>query len=65
MTINKPLEGMRMDEIWVLSWRYGDGSGSGVLRAYADEDRAKEDMDLLDDCKEYELTCLPIYKSAD
>jgi hypothetical protein len=54
-----------MDEVWVLSWRYGDGSASGVLRAYADEDRAREDMDLLDDCKEYELTCLPIYKSAD
>ena len=54
-----------MEEVYVIFWRYSDGSSGGVLRAYADRDRANEDMDLLnDDCsgKVYELTEVSVYK---
>lgn len=53
-----------MDEIWVISWRYSDGSASGVLRAYDSEERAQYDMDILREdlsMKNYELDCLPVY----
>jgi hypothetical protein len=34
-------------EIFVLIWKYYDGSDSGVIRAYADEERAKADLEML------------------
>ncbi len=54
-----------LDEVWVLAWRYSDGSSSGVLRAYASEERANLDMDLLRDengMKNYEIKCVPVYR---
>lgn len=52
--------------VWVLSWRYSDGSASGVLRAYVTEERAQHDMDLLSadtsTSKDYELEYIPIYR---
>jgi len=51
-------------EIHVIWWRYLDGSASGVLRAYADKERAEEDLLLLeyDECgREYIITTVPIY----
>ena len=34
--------------IYVITWRYSDGSGSGVVRAYEQKDEAEEDMKFLD-----------------
>ena len=53
-----------MDEVWVLSYRYRDGNGSGVLRAYASQSRGEQDMDLLrkEGDKEYELNQIPVYQ---
>jgi len=53
-----------MEEVHVIWWRYGDGSGAGVLRAYADQQRADEDMDLLEnsDCsRQYKIETVPVY----
>ena len=36
-----------MKTAYVLWWRYSDGSGSGVERAYTDETRAQQDFELL------------------
>jgi len=46
--------------IWVLWWKYYDGSGVGIERAYGDEVRAKEDRELVgeQDSKEWFLTKL-------
>jgi hypothetical protein len=52
-----------LNEVWVLSWRYSDGSSSGVLRVYVDGDRARMDLELLEaECtsKNYELERLPL-----
>jgi hypothetical protein len=38
-----------MKEIFVIIWKYYDRSDSGVIRAYADESRAKADLEML--CK--------------
>jgi hypothetical protein len=35
-----------MKEIFVIIWKYYDGSDSGVIRAYADEERAKADLEM-------------------
>jgi hypothetical protein len=53
-----------LNQVWVLSWRYGDGSGSGVLRVYLTEDRARLDLELIESegtGKSYELELLPVY----
>jgi len=46
--------------IWVLWWKYYDGSVAGVERAYRDEKRATEDHELIgeDTSKEWFLTKL-------
>lgn len=33
--------------VWMLWWRYSDGSGSGVYRVYLTEARARQDFDLI------------------
>lgn len=33
--------------VWVLWWKYDDGSGQGIARAYGDEKRAKDDLALV------------------
>lgn len=33
--------------VWVLWWKYSDGSGMGVERVYSSESRAKADLALL------------------
>ncbi len=51
-------------KVWVLSWRYSDGSASGILRAYFDKGRALEDLALMDGDalnKKYELIEAPVY----
>lgn len=51
-------------DVHVIWWRYSDGSGAGVLRAYADEQRANEDMDLLNfggGGREYKIEMVPVY----
>jgi hypothetical protein len=57
-----------MKQVHVLSWRFKDGSGSGVLRTYADTDRAharaQEDLDLLewaDPTRKYKLEDILVY----
>jgi hypothetical protein len=52
-----------MQEIWVIWWRYNDGSAAGVLRAYANEQRANEDLDLLNIGydKDYKIEKVPVY----
>lgn len=43
------MEEAKQEQIWVLWWKYGDGSNQGIERTYADETRAREDLELLDD----------------
>ena len=53
-----------MEEVHVIWWRYSDGSSAGVLRAYADRQRADEDMDLLESSesmKSYSIETVPVY----
>lgn len=38
---------MRAVTVWVLWWRYSDGSGAGVYRVYLTEVRARQDFDLI------------------
>ncbi len=50
--------------VHVLWYRYFDGSGAAVVRAYLDPQRAKEDLDLLasvEDGKEFALVAVPLY----
>ena len=59
-----------MDDVYVLWWQYHDKSGAGVMRAYADRQRAYEDLDLIEDTgdKKYFIESLPVYynwKKAD
>ena len=35
-------------KIWVITWRYTDGSGSGCIRVFENKDTAQRDMDLLE-----------------
>ena len=52
---------------YVLWYHYSDGSSSGVLRVYLDEQRASEDLDLfslVEDNKEYEIAEVPVYGDA-
>lgn len=49
--------------VHVIWWRYSDGSSAGVFRAYADKQRAEEDMELIEHSipsKDYELVTLPL-----
>ena len=55
-----------MTEVWVLWWKYSDGSGAGVSRAYADKARANQDLELLtegSDPKQYYLEHVAVYCS--
>lgn len=36
-----------MLKIYVITWRYGDGSGSGALRVFTNKDRAEADLRML------------------
>ncbi len=52
---------------YVLWYRYSDGSGAGVLKAYLDEQRASEDYNLLssvDDSKKYDIAEVSLYGDA-
>jgi hypothetical protein len=40
-----PIEPIK--EIFVVIWKYYDGSDAGVIRAYANEERAKADLAML------------------
>ena len=53
------------DTCFVLSWRYRDGSGCGVHRAYLDADRATDDLALVkEDCtREWAVNETPIWLS--
>lgn len=35
--------------IYVITWRYSDNSGYGLVRAYCDEEKAREDLKLLEE----------------
>lgn len=56
-------------KVWIISWRYSDGSGSGVLRtAYKSELIATNVMDALHSestMKLYELHELPVLEPED
>lgn len=50
--------------VYVLWYKYRDGSGQEVVRAYGDPQRAKEDFDLIsifDSNKEWNLTKVPFF----
>jgi hypothetical protein len=34
-------------DVWAITWRYYDGSGSGVVRVHADEALAERDLKML------------------
>ena len=48
------------DGVYVLWWKYSDGSGAGVVRAYQSSDKAEEDLKILkdhgDNVKEFSVT---------
>ncbi len=51
--------------IWVLYWEYSDHSAAGVLRAYKDEKRANEDLELLnksESCKTWKIVALSVWE---
>lgn len=53
-----------METVYVIWWRYSDNSGAGVVRAYADRQRAEEDMEAFthgENGRVYEIVDLPIY----
>ncbi len=60
-------EDRSMGQMWVLWWRYSDGSGQGLERAYCNEDRAKQDLELAagDSIKEWKLDAVNIYGPVD
>lgn len=38
---------MTFVDVWVITWRYYDGSGSGVVRVHESEEMGKRDMEML------------------
>ena len=53
-----------MGYVWVLWWKHRDGSGSGVCRAFASEERAQEDQALVlveQGDKEWFVSCMVVY----
>lgn len=52
------------DGVYVLWWKYSDGSGAGVVRAYRIKEAADEDMEILkdlgDSMKEFAVTPVPL-----
>lgn len=36
-----------MDEVWVITWRYSDDSGHGIVRGYEKESEAQLDLAML------------------
>ena len=52
-----PTQRNEIETVWVLTWRYHDGSASGVVRAYRNLKRGQLDMELLapDAAKEYRI----------
>ena len=54
------------DHAWVLWFKFLDGSGSHIQRAYTDEKRANEDFELLRSdprgSEEWILSKVPIYR---
>jgi len=55
-----------MEDVYVIWWRYSDNSGAGVMRAYADRQRAEEDLELLEvnADRTYEIAELAIYRDG-
>lgn len=53
-----------MDTVWVLWWKYSDGSGQGIIRAYEDEQRAKDDFALVEESTDrtYMLDHVPLFE---
>jgi hypothetical protein len=52
------------NNVYVLWWKYSDGSGQGLTRAYTDEVRAKEDFALVEESidKNYMLDFIPLFE---
>jgi len=51
--------------VWVLMWKYFDGSAFEVVRAYTSQERAAEDFELVaknEDAKKWELKQVPWYQ---
>lgn len=50
-------------QAWVLWWKHSDGSNQGILRVYKDEERAKEDFDLVKESsdRQYMLDAIPFF----
>lgn len=50
--------------VYVLWYRYSDGSGAGVIRAYQIKEDAEEDMKIVqnvgDSMKEFSVTPVPL-----
>jgi hypothetical protein len=47
-----------MAKIWVVSWIYGDRSGSGLIRAFDSEAKARDLLKILNDCGGERQYCL-------
>lgn len=52
------------DGVYVLWWKFSDGSGAGVIRAYRIKEDAEEDMRILQDVgdpkKDFSVTPVPL-----
>jgi len=54
-------------EVYVLRWRYYDGSGGASVRVYASLAAAEKERNFLEDqtdSKEWHLDCVPFYEDA-
>lgn len=53
-----------MDRVYILTWRYSDGSAHGVIRAYRRFDDARRDEVLLrensDGSRQFEIAASPL-----
>lgn len=49
--------------VYVLWWRYSDGSAAGVIKVFENEQTAKEQLDILirhgDGLKKFDITPVP------
>lgn len=51
-------------KLWVLWFEYFDSSGCEVVRIYDDENRAKEDFELVEgDAKKWKLSQVPFFST--
>ena len=52
------------NDVWVLWWKYSDNSFQGIIRAYENEIRAKEDFALVEEStdKQHMLELIPFFE---